>query len=492
MPSKQSDASRQSLLTAEQREFLREHQVMSIPQLHQLAGQIKTLRRIREQRKAMQNKQGFFFRPSAASAPWGVDLSRGNIFDGVSKAQDSAAKQIKQPSKKTPRTPKIKPQAKRARQSSQRDMEPDVEEQEEDTAAESESDVDGNPARDIKLRPRKRVSFKLDDAPSADDAIQDVDDDQGSDSSGQSDGSGESDKGKKKKKERKRKRQSSYSTSSAEGFVDMEGDEPAQLMTMLPVKLDWDSDDEACNVCGDDEQAEGNEILLCDGEGCEVAVHQACYAVARVPRGKWFCDACKDKLDLAKPNCVCCPVVGGALRKVPSLGPVKAAQGYPNKKPYLHLACALWTPEILISDPEGMRGPKLDALRQHRVDLTCAICKQAGGAVIQCSFGVCCRSFHVLCGRHVKAAAAFRHTDGHPLAFCMEHSKERYQRTREKLIAGDDFEPTASQNLEDVDAAAEAAAEETVPLQPNDYEIQRQRNIDRNKQMLADLKRKSL
>jgi len=59
-----------------------------------------------------------------------------------------------------------------------------------------------------------------------------------------------------------------------------------------------------------------NEILLCDGEGCDVAVHQACYAVARVPRGKWYCDACKDKLDLAKPNCVCCPVVGGALRKV--------------------------------------------------------------------------------------------------------------------------------------------------------------------------------
>ena len=65
--------------------------------------------------------------------------------------------------------------------------------------------------------------------------LQDVDDDQGSDSSGQSDGSGESDKGKKTKKESKRKRQSSYSTSSAEGFVEVEGDEPAQLMTMLPV-----------------------------------------------------------------------------------------------------------------------------------------------------------------------------------------------------------------------------------------------------------------
>jgi len=58
------------------------------------------------------------------------------------------------------------------RQPSQLDKESDVEEQEEDTAAESESDLDGNPARDIKLRPRKRVSFKLDDAPAAGDAFQ--------------------------------------------------------------------------------------------------------------------------------------------------------------------------------------------------------------------------------------------------------------------------------------------------------------------------------
>lgn len=64
--------------------------------------------------------------------------------------------------------------------------------------------------------------------------LQNVDDDHGSDSSGPSDGSGESNKGKKKKKS-KRKRQSSNSASSAEGFVEVEGDEPAQLMTMLPV-----------------------------------------------------------------------------------------------------------------------------------------------------------------------------------------------------------------------------------------------------------------
>lgn len=59
-----------------------------------------------------------------------------------------------------------------------------------------------------------------------------------------------------------------------------------------------------------------NEILLCDGAGCDVAVHQQCFGLTRVPRGKWFCDACTDKLDLSKPNCVCCPVTGGVLRKV--------------------------------------------------------------------------------------------------------------------------------------------------------------------------------
>ncbi len=64
-----------------------------------------------------------------------------------------------------------------------------------------------------------------------------MDDDQGSDSSGQSDGSGESDRGGKKNKKSKRKRQSSNSASSAEGFVEVEGDEPAQLITMLPVSV---------------------------------------------------------------------------------------------------------------------------------------------------------------------------------------------------------------------------------------------------------------
>lgn len=52
----------------------------------------------------------------------------------------------------------------------------------------------------------------------------------GSDSSGQSDGSGRSGSSKGK-----RKRQRSSSNGSAELLMEVEGDEPAKLMTMLPV-----------------------------------------------------------------------------------------------------------------------------------------------------------------------------------------------------------------------------------------------------------------
>lgn len=68
--------------------------------------------------------------------------------------------------------------------------------------------------------------------------------------------------------------------------------------------------------------------------------------------------------------------------QVKLFGATKVAQNHHNKRPYVHLACALWTPEIIITEPDAMRAPSLEGLRQHRVDLVCAICKQGGGAVM--------------------------------------------------------------------------------------------------------------
>ena len=53
----------------------------------------------------------------------------------------------------------------------------------------------------------------------------------------------------------------------------------------------------ACHVCEESADSKGNEILLCDGEGCSLAYHMGCLqpALHRVPRGKWLCPECNTK-----------------------------------------------------------------------------------------------------------------------------------------------------------------------------------------------------
>ena len=45
-----------------------------------------------------------------------------------------------------------------------------------------------------------------------------------------------------------------------------------------------------CNVCRSGEDADGNDILLCDGKACPVAMHMRCCdpPLKTVPAGKWL------------------------------------------------------------------------------------------------------------------------------------------------------------------------------------------------------------
>lgn len=50
-----------------------------------------------------------------------------------------------------------------------------------------------------------------------------------------------------------------------------------------------------CCVCADDSGYIDNALVYCDGPGCQVAVHQACYGIFTVPEGNWFCRSCEHK-----------------------------------------------------------------------------------------------------------------------------------------------------------------------------------------------------
>ncbi|KAK0735730.1 origin recognition complex subunit 4 C-terminus-domain-containing protein [Apiosordaria backusii] len=54
-----------------------------------------------------------------------------------------------------------------------------------------------------------------------------------------------------------------------------------------------EEDDEVCTVCSKPDSKKGNQILFCDS--CDMAVHQKCCGVARIPRGDWFCKDCTEK-----------------------------------------------------------------------------------------------------------------------------------------------------------------------------------------------------
>ena len=49
-------------------------------------------------------------------------------------------------------------------------------------------------------------------------------------------------------------------------------------------------DDDICDVCRGAASYADNQIVFCDG--CNVAVHQACYGIDNIPEGDWFCAPC--------------------------------------------------------------------------------------------------------------------------------------------------------------------------------------------------------
>ncbi|PVV02417.1 hypothetical protein BB560_003125 [Smittium megazygosporum] len=177
------------------------------------------------------------------------------------------------------------------------------------------------------------------------------------------------------------------------------------------------AEDAACNICEEEECDNSNAIVFCDG--CNLAVHQDCYGVPYIPEGQWLCRKCM--LSPGKDiRCIFCPHKGGAFKKT-------------TDNEWAHLLCALWIPEVGISNTVYMEPiDSVDMIPKSRWKLICSLCGIRTGACIQCSNKSCFTAFHVTCAFkariYMKMKLASSSQSSSFDVFCTRHTPKDYQK----------------------------------------------------------------
>ncbi|XP_018416564.1 PREDICTED: protein AF-17 isoform X2 [Nanorana parkeri] len=148
-----------------------------------------------------------------------------------------------------------------------------------------------------------------------------------------------------------------------------------------------------CCVCSDERGWAENPLVYCDGHGCNVAVHQACYGIVQVPTGPWFCRKCESQERAARVRCDLCPHKEGALKRTDNGG-------------WAHVVCALYIPEVQFANVLTMEPIVLQYVPHDRFNKTCYICEEQGresraasGACMTCNRHGCRQAFHVTCAQ---------------------------------------------------------------------------------------------
>ncbi|XP_077364904.1 protein AF-10 isoform X3 [Festucalex cinctus] len=183
-----------------------------------------------------------------------------------------------------------------------------------------------------------------------------------------------------------------------------------------------------CCVCSDERGWAENPLVYCDGHGCNVAVHQACYGIVQVPTGPWFCRKCESQERAARVRCELCPHKDGALKRTDNGG-------------WAHVVCALYIPEVEFANVSTMEPIVLQSVPHDRYNKTCYICEDQGreskaatGACMTCNKHGCRQAFHVTCAQFAGLLCEEQGSDADNVKYCgyckYHHSKLRRRRGR--------------------------------------------------------------
>lgn len=178
--------------------------------------------------------------------------------------------------------------------------------------------------------------------------------------------------------------------------------------------------DAVCDICLDGDVTVDNQILFC--EACNVAVHQKCYGIPRIPEGDYFCKACRhfgrDRVAAEQASrlamsggakrprhqplpicCEACPRKQGAFLRTMEEGQEDGPSGGPAK--WIHVTCAKWMGLRYVDAEkqdavESVQGLKADFRdNYHR----CCLCESERGCFNKCNEPGCDRWAHVTCAR---------------------------------------------------------------------------------------------
>uniref|UniRef100_A0A673G3R1 MLLT10 histone lysine methyltransferase DOT1L cofactor n=1 Tax=Sinocyclocheilus rhinocerous TaxID=307959 RepID=A0A673G3R1_9TELE len=167
-----------------------------------------------------------------------------------------------------------------------------------------------------------------------------------------------------------------------------------------------------CCVCSDERGWAENPLVYCDGHGCNVAVHQACYGIVQVPTGPWFCRKCESQERAARVRCELCPHKDGALKRTDNGG-------------WAHVVCALYIPEVEFANVSTMEPIVLQSVPHERYNKTCYICEEQGreskaatGACMTCNKHGCRQAFHVTCAQFAGLLCEEQGSDADNVKYC--------------------------------------------------------------------------